>query len=115
MKNVGTPYKQLLSGLFLALYLFITLPVQYWHHHSVSTYTIEKGGSFSSITAPTDDTDFGFDCTICSHQYAVYCLDIEPVIQSPFESKVSYNDAYTPSLVCQIRDGLSNKGPPAII
>ncbi len=115
MKNTGNLYKQLLSGLFLALYMFITLPVQYWHHHPVSTYTIEKGNTHSLVTEFNDTVYLGIDCTICSHQYAAYCLDIDQTILTLSTSQTLLNAEYAQQLVSQIKDGLSNKGPPAII
>lgn len=113
MKNKGNLYKQLLSGLFLALYMFITLPVQYWHDHSVSTYTVEKGDIPHSIVQLNEDSDLGIDCSICSHQYSVYCSDIDQKILSVLEPEAVFNPGYTQSFISQILDGLSNKGPPA--
>lgn len=113
MKGKGTLYKQLLSGLFLALYMFITLPVQYWHDHAISTYLVGKGNSHHSIVQSNDDRDLGIDCSICSHQYSVYCSDIDQKIPSILEARSVFNTGYTQSLKCRILDGLSNKGPPA--
>lgn len=67
MKNKGNLYKQLLSGLFLAMYMFITLPVQYWHDHPVSTYKVGKGDIPHSIVQSNEDGNLGIDCSICSH------------------------------------------------
>lgn len=115
MKNTGNLYRLLISGLFLALYVFITLPVQYWHHHSLSTYTIEKEDTYSSILSYTNERDPGINCTICSHQYAVYFLDIDPITPSLYGHETLFNVEYLQQLVSHIRDGISNKGPPVIV
>ncbi|MBL0884507.1 MAG: hypothetical protein IBJ16_14390 [Chitinophagaceae bacterium] len=115
MKITGNIYRQFLSGLFLALYVFITLPVQYWHHHPASTYTIEKEDIYSSIKVSNDESTFTVDCTICSHQYATYCADSELRFIALSKSVTLINANHSQSLVRYIRDALFNKGPPTII
>lgn len=114
MKNKGNPYRHLLSGLFLALYMFITLPVQYWHDHPLSTYMVEKEDTPHSIVQSNGDNNLGIDCSICSHEYSVYCSEIDQKILTILEPESVFNAGYTQSFISQVLDGLSNKGPPAL-
>lgn len=116
MKNKRNLYKQLLSGLFLGLYLFITLPVQYWHHHSsANRLSADNTEVFAIIQSLDTDNESGIDCSICSHKYAAHGLDIDPTALVGIDNhSILYIDFSQP-LLDLTYDDLLNKGPPAII
>lgn len=116
MKNTPNLYKQLLSGLFLGLYLFITLPVQYWHHHSSANRLSANNTEVFAIVQSFDaDNDPGIDCSICSHKYAAHSLDIDPTALVGIDNHTILYIDFSQPLLDLTYDDLLNKGPPAII
>jgi len=112
MKTHSTPYQQLLSALLGLLYLFVVTPVQYWHQHS------EKDAiSVEQAYVCQYNTDSGYteaNCSICSHKYSGYQLEIaEPVFTTPFVLSLSFTIADLPA-VDGVYATLCNKGPPTL-
>ncbi len=104
----------------LMMYVFISTPVNLWHHHHFSVDT-ENAKAFS-LAVNTDEHQLSStispqeNCTICSHHYSAYCetgLATVPVRQ-PGEppSHIIYYAAKWYQTVVNI---LANKGPPRLV
>jgi hypothetical protein len=100
-----------------AVYAFIAIPVQFWHHHS---YANTDGTSFLQ---PDDIQKITFNdtsaktaagnCQVCSHHYSVHCNDditvlniVSPVF-TPEEGFYVLTVPLTPYF------NSANRGPPA--
>lgn len=112
MKTRSTPYQQMLSALLGLLYLFVVTPVQYWHQHPENNDATARQAYVCLY-----NTDSGYteaNCSICSHKYSGYQLQIaEPVFTTPFVVSVSCTITDLPT-VDGVYTTLCNKGPPAL-
>jgi hypothetical protein len=104
------------TGAFLLiLYAFITLPVEFWHHHpngkaeGTSNYRIASNQKGPVLQAQSGTE---LSCQICSHKYSSYANDFfvyELTATANFyRAKTNYH-IYNTSVSCF---HLSNKSPP---
>lgn len=110
--KISVTYRQLLSAILLLLYLFIAMPVQYWHqckNHPNHTSNQKQAKSFLSITKGSGSSD---ECKICSHQYTVYNNDVTTIqityVRNYSNRLASPETFYLQQSACR----LSNKSPP---
>ncbi len=101
----------------LMIYVFISTPVNLWHHHHFSADT-ENAFAFS-LAVNTDEHQLSSNisseenCLICSHHYAAYReagFVTIPVLQP--EESLSHIVYYTDKRYQAVSHILSNKGPP---
>ncbi|MEP6712975.1 MAG: hypothetical protein ABJA37_11185 [Ferruginibacter sp.] len=112
--QISTKYRQLLSAILLLLYLFIAMPVQYWHHcknHPNQQANQKQSGSYISLVK---STGISHECKICSHQYTIYHSEIttiQVICIRPYINPIASPETF---YIHQPLSGLSNKSPPAI-
>lgn len=99
----------------LAIYAFITMPVQVWHSHTAPAAEaghVWQKANFAGSSHFSEDTSEG-SCNICDHHYSAYSG--ETVFLLPQIAKAIYLPAGF--LLFTIPDthvpGSCNKGPPA--
>ena len=95
----------------LMLYLFISLPVQLWHHHHDVKQNVTAVKNYK-VTA--DNSLQNERCKICKHTYSPYVdpypvFTIEPIAESTFK-KCTFVPTFPDVFIFQ----LSNKSPPAV-
>ncbi len=110
-------YNSLFAIAFLALYVFIATPVNYWHSHSDASNchslfksTKKQKTTFSQLLEEKVEGN----CQICSHQFSTYfCFDvlfikfeITPII---IEKKQIFYFFSIPNFPFQ---GRCDRGPP---
>lgn len=108
-------YKKAFGAILLALYVFITTPVQVWHGHYHPSVTVARSENLQNQQAFTEQANDGIDasCNICDHYYSVYLDDAISIIQASLSNPL----AEEANLICTIPSTpdfyFSNKGPPA--
>jgi len=110
--KIFVKYRQLLSAILLLLYLFIAMPVQYWHHcknHPNQPANQKQTKAFPSFAKGGGSSH---ECKICSHQYTGYHNDVTTIQITCFSSYsnclASPENFYLQQAAC----GLLNKSPP---
>ncbi|MBL7701117.1 MAG: hypothetical protein JNM14_02610 [Ferruginibacter sp.] len=109
-------YKSFAGAILLALYVFITVPAQLWHHH---TYTAKSGTStqkkgivsFSKADGSISETD----CGVCSHKYSTYSSDAAPLFEAPQFSTTAKNGFCYHTIPSSPSCSFFNRGPPALV
>lgn len=102
----------MLSAFFGLLYLFIITPVQYWHQHAEKNAKTNERVYVCQYNA--DDEYSETSCTVCSHKYSGYQLEIEePLFAILPLTIVPYFVTNLP-VVEGVHTTLCNKGPPAL-
>ena len=108
-------YKKAFGAILLALYVFITTPVQVWHGHYHPSIKAAKSVTLENQEALTQQSNDSTDasCNICDHHYSVYVDDAIFIIQATFPKLVAEEG----NVICTIPSTpdfhFSNKGPPA--
>ena len=109
-----TTYRSWLAALFLALYGFVAVPVQLWHHHSGARCQTEKT-SCSPLPAYSGESEtFSGSCNICDHQYSFYYTDQQVAFVFVYRVPAVVFPFHGPGLVTFSHFHSSNKGPPAV-
>jgi len=114
--NFFNKYKYLFSGLLLLLYLFVTIPVQWFHYHESgknSKQAVISGDS--QLTYSDQDSNQGSEnCSICLHKYSSYNNDF-------FHPELGLIELDSPAITGWIESSYfcgepayDNKGPPFI-
>lgn len=114
LKNNLT-YKKAFGAILLALYVFITTPVQVWHGHYHHSVTASKSVTLENQEAFTQQANDSIDasCNICDHHYSVYVDDAISIIQATLSNPLA-EEANLISTIPSTPDFcFSNKGPPA--
>lgn len=112
MAPVST-YRSWLAALLLALYGFIVLPVQVWHHHAGTSCHTEKSSSPLPAYAGESGT-FSGSCKICDHQYSFYYNDQQVSFVFVRRALAVVFSFHRPGPVTASYFHSSNKGPPAV-
>lgn len=103
----------------MLLYLFMSTPVGWWHHHAAASFG-DEAASVQVLSAGTDNIAghqvVPGDCHVCSHHYSVFTETdffyvpeaVQPAVTSP---SAFYSGQYTAfDLLLK-----PNKGPPACL
>lgn len=109
-------YHPLTAVIFLALYCYIAMPVQFWHKHAHRAYTCFPGISAQKKAGPLvveSGGNYFNDCKICAHQYTGYYNDQQQVHIDPFIVVLFQLTFFILSLPEQALIFLPNKGPPS--
>jgi hypothetical protein len=110
-------YKHFIAVVLLALYVFITTPINFWHHHN---NTVNKNASLGPEDkekinkSKSSGESIKEDCQICSHHYSIYNDDVAPefiVFNVAFSTKNVY---YILSIPLYPHFNSTNKGPPTV-
>ena len=103
-------YKVLLGAFFLALYAFVTTPVQYWHHHSAKQ---KHNQSQYDRLLQNDNSQQDANCPVCSHKYSSYSEITIIAFELCKNVAVVQFDFYLPSTITAPSFLFFNKGPPS--
>lgn len=108
-------YRHLAAAFLLALYAFVAMPTQLWHHHALpvagkacTTERTELKGAKVNADIFTDD------CLICSHKYSVYNDTVFIPELTFLFSFPERSDIGKVSIPVSLSFGLPNKGPPRL-
>jgi len=112
--KISVKSQQLLSAILFLLYLFIAMPVQYWHNCENHAYHQANQKQSGANTSLDKSGGISHDCTICSHQYTVYSSEVTTIqitcISNYSNCLASPTFFYRQHVAC----GLSNKSPPIV-
>ncbi|HVX27689.1 MAG TPA: hypothetical protein VHB70_15160 [Parafilimonas sp.] len=118
-------YKKLTAVVLLLLQVFISTPVQFYHHHNYSTQNIGSNNAKNYLPLhlsskfknnSASQTIVTEICPICNHQYTAYYndyffADVLFFNQPITAHYVNYIDQYTSTFA----ENPSNKSPPLFI
>jgi hypothetical protein len=96
----------------LALYVFITMPVNLWHHHhtgSAATAKLIVQKNPSSNASANEAA-----CDICTHQYGIQDFPVSQELLPMSENAVELVCFYQIKYQTVPRFSIDNKGPPAL-
>jgi hypothetical protein len=110
--TLSLKYHQWVASLLLILYGFVTVPVQFWHHHpNRIAQLLNKKQSFHS-TVSKDVIGKVHDCKICSHSYSIFAHDHARIEIGIAIEPVFLESAPVLNLLEFAGPAFSNKGPP---
>jgi hypothetical protein len=114
LADLGT-YRKILAVFIVTVYAFISVPVQFWHHHTCiaknTANTISantKGKIFQQASGSSSEAN----CPICSHKYSVFNNPAFVQFETLVIAAVATNGCYSPQLISASSFLLPNKGPP---
>lgn len=95
--------------LLLLIYFFIALPVQFFHHHDVTSTTknISKEAGFSASSDKENAT-----CRICEHKYPVYTHPVSINSKILVNTEIVFISTYRLLIPQCFQRPHPNKGPP---
>ncbi|HNP55260.1 MAG TPA: hypothetical protein PKK69_11590 [Ferruginibacter sp.] len=106
-------YRSLIASFLLSLYVFITLPVNVWHHHHSSRSTasvklvVEKERPHA--TGANEAT-----CDICTHQYGSQDLPTIDLVSHTSSAINSFYPYFQTNYPASPVFYIDNKGPPVL-
>jgi hypothetical protein len=109
-------YKHFIAAILLALYAFVSTPVQVWHHHNISecipaaTSDIAKNETISKASGSNSESS----CQVCSHKYSTYNDDALFSIESSLILTAAKNGYYCLPVISTPSFSSPNKGPPVL-
>jgi hypothetical protein len=112
---IGT-YKHFIAAILLALYAFVSTPVQLWHHHDISesTQASTSDSEKHDTISKASDSNSESSCQICSHKYSTYNDDALFPVESSLIITAAKNGHYCLPVISTPSFLLPNKGPPAL-
>ncbi len=115
--TANNTYRHLLAAFLLALYAFVAIPVQLWHHHQSAP---KPGKTTQSHHANSDTVYSGTgilpetDCLVCSHKYSSYNDEVVAPYEVSFTTTAVKNGCYLLQPVSASLIAAVNKGPPVL-
>lgn len=110
--TLSVKYHHWVAFVLLILYGFVTVPVQFWHHHSRNTAQLLNKKQSVHSTVYKDVVGKIHDCKICSHSYSVFALDYARIKIGIAIEPVLLVSAPVLDLLEFAGPAFSNKGPP---
>lgn len=110
-------YQKGIAFFLLIMYLFISAPVNFWHHHEFTpTAANDDASGKTDVLQATSDASIKANCHICSHHYSAY---YQIALQTQLEMQRTVSLLPFADYIQRERQGWSNiftnKGPPSRI
>lgn len=111
-------YKQVAAIVLLAVYAFITTPIQLWHHHdyviTAAASSLQQDNTTKISSSDSSTSTIEDNCQICRHLYSFYINDDVTVFKI-FRAVINTKEGvYAHTIPLAPYFSSTDRGPPAI-